>query len=202
MQRGTLRAAIHRLRGNLRDVNWVHIEDARRIALEKNASAEATLPNGLMLIVGYDDFIIADAKRAAPLLHLPLLRVDEISVSMAGITALPESDWVIEARIANQKPVESTDRWSATFDLEACRGPLRLRHRRAGDRFQPAGMHGHTRSLHEYMIDEKIPRAVRDLLPLLVVNDRIAWVCGWRKDERAHVTEHTRQFLSVTFRKK
>ncbi len=62
-------------------------------------------------------------------------------------------------------------------------------------------MNGHSRSLHEFMIDEKIQHAVRDLLPLFVVDDRIAWVCGWRVDERVRVTDTTTQFWCVTFRK-
>jgi tRNA(Ile)-lysidine synthase len=82
-----------------------------------------------------------------------------------------------------------------------CRGERTLRRRRPGDRFQPAGLDGHTRSLHEFMIDEKVERAARALLPLLVVGDRIVWVCGLRVDERARVTPYTREFWRVTFRK-
>ncbi|MBI5035072.1 MAG: tRNA lysidine(34) synthetase TilS [Chloroflexi bacterium] len=226
LQRGTLRAAVHRLRGNLRDLNWVHVEDARQIALEKNAGAVATLPNGLLLVVGYDDFIIADAKRAAPLPDLPLLHVDELVLPENGVTALPDSNWVIETKIISQDVISTSreaarrnlfaeneisrsarndrggiDRWTATYDFAMCRGEKKLRRRRAGDRFQPIGMQGHSRSLHEFMIDEKIQRAVRDLLPLLIVGDRIAWVCGWRVDERVRVTENTSQFWRVTFRK-
>ena len=201
VQRGTLRTAVHRLRGNLRDLNWVHVEEARRIALEKDAGAQATLPNGLMLIVGYDDFIIADAERDVPLPDLPLLNVDELILPENGATILPGTNWVIETRVNNAKPVETTDQWTATFDFAMCRGEKKLRRRRAGDRFQPAGMNGHSRSLHEFMIDEKIPHALRDLLPLLVVDDRIAWVCGWRVDERVRVTGAATQFWRVTFRR-
>ncbi|MBI3740981.1 MAG: tRNA lysidine(34) synthetase TilS, partial [Chloroflexi bacterium] len=74
--------------------------------------------------------------------------------------------------------------------------------RRAGDRFQPTGMRGRSKSLHEFMIDEKIPRAWRDRVPLLIVNDEIAWVCGWRVDERARAPEHAPEIWRVTFRKK
>jgi len=225
LQRGTLRAAVHRLCGNLRDLGWTHVEEARRIALDKYAGAQATLPNGLILVVGYDDFTITDAEHGVPLSDLPLLRVDEITVPLEGVTPLPNSDWVIETKIFIQNVIatsearrnllsdneisrrdaarnDNIDQWTATFDLEACRGNRRLRRRRDGDRFQPSGMSGHSRSLHEYMIDEKIPRAVRDLLPLLVIDDRIAWVCGWRIDERVRLTERPREYWQVTFRKK
>lgn len=201
LQRGTLRLAAQRLRNDLRDVGWVHIEDARRIALDKGAGAEATLPAGLMLIVGYSNFVIADTARGVPLPDIPLLNAKSLDLPPQGTVELPDSNWVVETQVLTEKP-ESNDRWTAVLDFAMCRGERVLRRRRPGDRFQPAGMDGHTRSLHDFMIDEKIERTVRALLPLLVVGDRIVWVCGWRVDERARVTPLTREFWRVSFRKK
>lgn len=201
LQRGTLREAIRRIRGDLRNLGWTHIEDARKIALEKTAGAEATLPNGILLVVGYGEFVLADAARGVPLPDLPLLHTDNLPIQSEGVTELPNTNWVIETQVLNDLP-EATDRWTAILDYAMCRGERRLRRRRPGDRFQPAGLQGHTRSLHEFMIDEKIQRTVRALLPLLVVGDRIVWVCGLRVDERAKVTPLTRQFWQVTLRKK
>ena len=201
IQRGTLRAAVQQLRGNLRNIDWTHIEDARRVALEKSAGAQATLPGGLMLSVGYTDFTIADAEHGARLPDLPLLYVDRVELFPEGVTELPDSEWVVQTQTVNHK-IETTDRWTARFDSEQSKGAIYLRRRRAGDRFQPAGMVGHTQSLHEFMINEKIPRAARGLLPLLIVDEQIVWVCGWRIDERAQTTDATRAFWQVSFRKK
>jgi hypothetical protein len=44
-----------------------------------------------------------------------------------------------------------------------------------------------------------VPRSVRDRLPLLVGRSGIAWVCGNRVDERARVTDKTRQVLVLAF---
>lgn len=201
LQRGTLRLGVQRLRSDLRDLGWVHIEQARRVALEKNAGSEVTLPAGLTLIVGYGTFVIADSARGVPLPDIPLLHVKMLEVPVQGIVKLPETNWVLETEVTTEKP-EVNDRWTAVLDFAMCRGERILRRRRPGDRFQPAGMNGHTRSLHDFMIDEKIERTVRALLPLLVVGERIVWVCGWRVDERARVTPYTREFWRVTLRKK
>jgi len=201
VQRGTLRLAVQRLRSDLRDLGWVHIENARRIALDKAVGAEATLPSGLMLVVGYSNFVLADTARGVPLPDIPLLHAKTLDVPPQGTLALPDSNWVVETEVTTQKP-ETADRWTAVLDFAMCRGERALRRRRPGDRFQPAGMNGHTRSLHDFMIDEKIERTARALLPLLVVGDRIVWVCGLRVDERARVTPYTKEFWRVTFRKK
>ena len=62
-----------------------------------------------------------------------------------------------------------------------------LRTRRDGDRFAPQGMGGHTQKLKAWMIDHKIPRAIRNELPILTVDGEIAaflagdrWVIGQR----------------------
>jgi tRNA(Ile)-lysidine synthase len=201
IQRGTLRAAVQQLRGSLRNIDWTPIEDARRVALEKSAGAQATLPGGLMLRIGYDDFTIADAERGAPLPDLPLLYIERMPLLPAGVTALPDSEWIVQTEIVDHK-IETADRWTALLDFEKCQGAVSLRRRRAGDRFQPAGLGGHTQSLHAFMINEKIPRAARGLLPLLLVDEQIVWVCGWRIDERARATDATRAFWQVSFRKK
>ncbi len=200
LQRGTLRLAAQRLRSDLRNIGYVHIEDARRIALEKTAGAEATRPSGLTLVVGYGSFVIADTSRGVPLPDIPLLHTKTLEVPTQGLTELPDSNWVVETEVTTQKP-ETQDCWTAVLDFAMCRGERALRRRRPGDRFQPFGMEGHTRSLHDFMIDEKIERAARALSPLLVVGDRIVWVCGLRVDERARVTPYTREFWRVTFRK-
>jgi tRNA(Ile)-lysidine synthase len=51
-----------------------------------------------------------------------------------------------------------------------------LRGRRRGDVFYAPGLRGHRVKLADWMIDRKLPREVRDDLPLLVVNDVIAAV--------------------------
>ncbi len=61
-------------------------------------------------------------------------------------------------------------------------GRVVLRTRRRGDRFAPPGMGGHTTPLSEWMIDRKIPRHLRDRIPLLVVDGQIAvilWGDAW-----------------------
>jgi tRNA(Ile)-lysidine synthetase-like protein len=200
LQRGTLRAAVQQLRHHLRDIDWVHVEDARRVALEKGTGAQATLPGGLVLVVGYDRFAIRESTAPEPSPDIPLLKVDRLELAVPGATPLPESAWMVETEITDHEE-KTADRWTAFLDADEAGSALALRHRRPGDRFQPAGMHGQTKSLHEFMIDGKIPQSVRGNLPILVAGDHILWVCGWRVDERARTTPSTRRFLRVTFKR-
>ena len=52
-----------------------------------------------------------------------------------------------------------------------------LRTRRQGDRIHPLGMKG-TKSLSDYMTDLKIPRPLRDGVPLIARGDTVLWAVG------------------------
>lgn len=49
----------------------------------------------------------------------------------------------------------------------------RLRTRRPGDRFKPKGMGGRSRKLKAWMIDRKVPRPLRDRIPLICADGEI-----------------------------
>ena len=60
--------------------------------------------------------------------------------------------------------------------LPAC-AALRLRARRPGDRFKPKGMGGRSRKIKAWMIDRKIPREIRDRIPLICADGAVIAIC-------------------------
>jgi len=51
------------------------------------------------------------------------------------------------------------------------------------------------------MINQKIPARWRDLVPIGVSGNRIAWVAGWRMDERFKIGPQTIQILHLQLMK-
>ncbi len=67
-----------------------------------------------------------------------------------------------------------------SLDAAALRGKtVRVRTRRPGDRIAPLGMTG-SKSLQDLFVDAKLPVAARARLPVLVVDDEVIWVPGYR----------------------
>jgi tRNA(Ile)-lysidine synthase len=204
LQRATLRHATYRLRRSLRDVTFVHVENAREIALEGETGKEATLPMGLTLKVGYDTLTIRELGQSGPPPHEPLLWRDQpLPARVPGTTPLPETDWVLEARLLDRwdltRITSPNHPWTAYFDADALAEPVALRRRRGGDRLQPRGMDGHTVKVSELMINLKIPQAWRDRVPLLVSGEQIIWVCGRRIARSVQVRPETRQVARFRF---
>ena len=62
-------------------------------------------------------------------------------------------------------------------------------------------MGGRSKKLQDYLVDEKVPRLPRDLVPLLCSGEDILWVVGFRTDERFLPRPDTKKVLVVRVKK-
>jgi tRNA(Ile)-lysidine synthase len=83
-------------------------------------------------------------------------------------------------------------------DADRVSQPLIVRCWSPGDRFQPCGMHGHSKKVQDFFADLKIPRSVRSRIPLVVAPEGIVWVVGYRQDQRWLPTAATKRCLILT----
>jgi len=91
------------------------------------------------------------------------------------------------------------DRYIAHFDKDKV-GNLSVRTFLNGDRFSPLGMKNSVK-LKDFFISQKIPREERGHIPLLMSDDDIIWVIGYRMDERYKISEDTKKALIVSVKK-
>jgi tRNA(Ile)-lysidine synthase len=202
LQRQLIRLAIGELLGDTRDIEAGHIEAVRGL-LAKPVSKKTSLPHSLICWGGYDEVVItSEAKQfelPALLCPFPPLQ-SEFPLKVPGETALP--GWRVTASIA-PGPMDEEHRGrgeaiSAEFDLGKTGAELFVRHRQPGDRFQPLGM-STPKKLQEFMVDAKIPLHWRERIPIVCSPQQIIWVVGWRIDDRAKITESTREILRLEF---
>ncbi|MBI4730311.1 MAG: tRNA lysidine(34) synthetase TilS [Acidobacteria bacterium] len=105
-------------------------------------------------------------------------------------------------RIAVWARTERPDRWpdgrrACVVDAARVALPLWARRMRPGDRFRPFGL-GRSKKLGDFFTDEKVPRAERARVPLVVAGDgKVVWVVGHRVDDRFRVTEETARMLWI-----
>lgn len=90
--------------------------------------------------------------------------------------------------------------WKASLDAAQLVFPLRIRRWQTGDVFCPLGMHGHRKKLQDFFTDQKLNLFEKEQVWLLVNGDgRIAWVVGYRLDDRFKVSEDTTDILRLRF---
>lgn len=85
----------------------------------------------------------------------------------------------------------------AVLDADRVAAPLVVRNRRPGDRFWPLGL-GAQKKVKEFFIDAKVPRRLRDRVPLVEAGGGVVWVVGYRVDERFRAGPATRRILVLT----
>jgi tRNA(Ile)-lysidine synthase len=84
------------------------------------------------------------------------------------------------------------EREVACLDSGKLQFPLQLRKWKTGDRFHPLGMKG-SKLVSDFMTDLKQPASWKEDTWLLVSRNQIAWVAGYRVDERFKMTPQTKE---------
>ncbi|HEX77249.1 MAG TPA: tRNA lysidine(34) synthetase TilS [Dehalococcoidia bacterium] len=190
LQRHLLRRALRELLGDLKDVEAVHIEDLASL-VGKPAGRRLSLLRGLEAATDYGRLLLGFSIWDRSTLE------GEYRLEVPGEVKLPGG--LIRASLLREWPETYNEAKGRVFgDYRASGGGLTVRARRPGDRFQPLGM-DQPKKLQDFMVDAKIPRALRDGIPLVCSPRGILWVVGYRLAHWARVTEETEQVLCLEY---
>lgn len=97
-----------------------------------------------------------------------------VALGLPGLARL--GSWEVRAEL-HPGPVEPAGPDLATLDATAIDEGLEVRTWRHGDRIRPLGMRG-TKTLGDLFTDGKVPRSVRNSLPVVTVGGDVVWVAG------------------------
>lgn len=86
--------------------------------------------------------------------------------------------------------------YTQLVDYAKINDALILRYPRQGDMIG-IDSEGHQKSLARFFIDEKIPKHMRDQIPLVCDGDNIVWVVGYRLNPAYYVTESTTKVVRM-----
>jgi tRNA(Ile)-lysidine synthase len=198
--RRIVRSSLRLVRGDLRRIGFVHIEQIIHLCRLSGEAGPLHLPGNLRIQREQNQLVFArqeagissDPLRTAPGdFEYILPECGELMIRETGdgirISEVP--------RDAANDP-KAADARTAFLDWEAVSFPVTIRNRRPGDRFYPLGAGGRQK-LKKFFGDHKVPAAERRRCPLLVSQGRILWVAGHRIDHQARITPLTRRVLKA-----
>lgn len=196
MQAHVLHRAYAQTAGEASGLSMAQIEAMKELA-GKGAGLSLSLHGGVRFGTSYEELFItikSDPRSSRAL--------DETTLRVPGKTRV--GGWRVAVRLleggSRPSDMKHDNPYCAYLSLDALGDELKVRSRLPGDRFHPLGL-PREKSLKEFMIDTHVPRSQRNGTPLLMANDRVAWVVGWRIAHWARVTPETEVVLEASFHK-
>lgn len=167
----------------------VHREGVLQLARSGDPAGRLDLPGGLTAQRVYEDLLLTTGRDPLPPLAERLLPLPgQVVLEEIGATLSAEADFAQTSHLPD------------TFYLscEKIGGKLTIRSRRVGDTLALAGREG-SKTLKKWFIEEKIPRRVRERVPVLDVGGAVAAVAGLGPD-RAFLAQPGEPAWKITLR--
>jgi tRNA(Ile)-lysidine synthase len=177
---------------DMEEGGWSDVHKIYQKLHQSSPSFLLELPRGVWVEKRYD-IVLLEKGGIKP---FPPFEVELIFPGRTFIEEIKKEVVIEEANLNQFKDCKKSPHLSL-MDYESLQFPLKIRNFRPGDRFHPLGVKG-TQKLKEFFIDHKVPRFERLKIPLLISGEMIAWIVGYRIDERVKVTEKTKKILKVT----
>lgn len=188
--RRVLRRAIDATKG-LRGIEFTHIEDIIDLIKQGRQGDRLYLPKGLKVIKNYSTLVITSETPQ---------KLGTYTLTVPGEVFLKEIRAAIKTSTDDKADSYGDKKTMAVFDADKTGSVIIVRSREKGDFFYPAGF-GKRKKLQDYFVDEKVPRDERDAIPIIVSGTNIVWIAGFRGDERFKVSDETKRFLKIEFKK-
>ncbi|MCX6537897.1 MAG: tRNA lysidine(34) synthetase TilS [Acidobacteria bacterium] len=201
LARRVVRMALLRVNDS-RFLGFDHVEQVLGLAAGDEASAVADLPG---IRVERNPSAVVLSRRESPGPDAPVSF--SYSLPVPGRLVIPECGCVIETTEARAETLQVaqgkgiTSSHEAVVDSEAVAGGLWVRSRAPGDSVRPLGLGGR-KKLQDVLVDRKVPRALRDRVPIVVdALGRIVWVAGHVTGDEARVTDRTQTVVILKLRR-
>jgi len=181
------------------DVSFSHLRRLRALASGQSLTA-VDLPGG-MSVRREEKQLVLEKKPDPPARSVPT-PLYCYPLSLGQELDIPEGGWRVHMSVPftwddQTSNARSSDLWQAVFDVDLCHDRVAVRNFRPGDRITPLGLGGQ-KKVHDVFIDAKVPPMLRRALPLIQVDDLIAWIPGCVRGEAAKVSAATQRVCRVT----
>ena len=205
--RRILRKAILQVKGDLRRIEFFHIDTAIDLIRQNRRGRRLDLPDRVRIAKNGRHLTITKEKKSLRSLDLSGKKLDttgfEYRVEKAD--AIDTTVWIGETggRLClTRMPRQALSGWpngnTMAVDWDRLAFPLTIRNTRPGDRVMPLGTNG-TQKIKNFFINKKVPAARRWQTPLIVDAGGVIWIAGFRIDERVKITASTTTVLKGVY---
>ena len=197
-----LKLAVSEVPGGGSNIGSVHYNALSGLISGGRTGAQAQLPGGIRATVSYGELKVWMSESQMPQKIEPF----EIELEVPGSTTVRELGAIIRTSVDMAVFIDKHGKMGYNsfvqfFDYDLLKSGINIRNRRNGDIFKPFRSNG-TKKLKEYFIDCKIPRELRDNIPLICIGHEVVWVVGYKISDKFKVTENTKSVLKIEYNRR
>lgn len=193
LRRRLLRRAWQVLTGDRQNLSFEHTESILGLLAGGATGSRVVLPGNAAAVRAYHNLELTTRGESREVPYFIY------SLQVPGATYIPELGRTILADLVDAGPdLEPGCLPPEEALLDYAKLPPRIfvRRRREGDVFQPYGQASAVK-LKDFLIKQKVPRAMRDRIPLVSTQDEIIWAGGLRTGEKWKVDKGTTKVLHL-----
>ena len=177
IQKQVLKKVLEETAGKKKDLERRHIEDLLTL-VENGTGKRISLPYNMVAEKNYQYIKVQKGNISDKREMTGKILCEEVT----DLTNIVENDCI------------------KIIDYDRIETDVQLRCRKPGD-FFIFGAEYKRKSLSRYFIDEKIPRQLRNEIPLVADGSHIVWIVGRRVSEYYKITRSTKRYLKLEFKR-
>ncbi|MEO8663533.1 MAG: tRNA lysidine(34) synthetase TilS [Bryobacteraceae bacterium] len=188
LARRLLRRAIGAVRGNLRGVDFSHVEEILTLCRQPEG-------HGRLQIPGLDAFRSFEWLRLAPPATTPTERNWEYPLTPPATVTLPAFSLHLELSRPDRENCDYNEK-ETYLDWDCLAGPLVLRNWRPGDRYQPVD-YGGEQKIKSLFQETRVPLWERRDWPVITAGGQIVWARRFGPAQQCAVMPSTASILRI-----
>jgi tRNA(Ile)-lysidine synthase len=190
--RRIIRRGVAAIKGDLNRIGFKHIKAVEGLIIGLSPSRSFDLPGRIC--------VMREPKTLLFYSHRPG-KISPYRYIVDGIrdeVYIREVDAVLKLSLCQLYEASATKAGPCCVfaDFATIRFPLIVRNFLPGDRFRPLGMSG-TQKVKDFFMNKKVPIRVRRLCPMILSEETIIWVGGYRLSDLVKMTSQTRKVLKL-----
>lgn len=192
LQKYAIREAVEQLAGHRRDLSMIHICSVLKL-FNFRTGASVDLPFNVRAARTYEGILLS-RKQEEKKKHI---EQKEYCLSVPGKLCCSYGNFETQIFSWSEQMI-CEKKYTKWLDYDKIKYDINVRTRETGD-YLIVNSEGNRKKLTRCMIDEKIPREQRDMIPLLAVGNEILWIVGGRINERCKITSETKNVLEIKY---
>ena len=184
-----IRLVVEKVKGDLGQLSFNHVHEVLD-KVDATETWELHLPGGLFVIGDRGQMIFCREKPS-----VNEAKPFKYQLTIPGEVRIAEVGRLIRGSYVD-KLEQKSDPLAVYLDYNTLGKEVCVRSKQTGDRFIPFGVKG-TKKLQDFFVDEKVPAAERERVPIVESAGKIVWVAGLRLDDRARVTDKTKKIVKL-----